>query len=51
MPRASSPADKALNGVLPGCAGVRGRVVRTIDDWLAVNEYPVGSENHQIAWL
>jgi uncharacterized protein (DUF1330 family) len=30
---------------------VRGCFVRTIDDWLAVNEYPVGSENDRIAWF
>jgi len=44
MPRAGSPAGTALNGL----SGVRGRFVRAIDDWLAVNEYPVGSENDQL---
>jgi hypothetical protein len=44
------PAE-TLNGVLPGCPGVRGRFVRTVDDWLIVDEYPAGSENDQIVWL
>ena len=49
--RAGPLAVKALNGVLPGCPGARGRFVRTIDYWLIINGYPVGSENDQIAWF
>jgi hypothetical protein len=51
MRRAGFPADRTLNGDLPGCPGVRGRFVRTIDDWRVVDGYPVGSENDRIAWF
>ena len=47
--RAGSAGRQALNGVLPGCHGVRGRFVHRIDNRLAVDESPVRSENDQIA--
>jgi hypothetical protein len=46
--RAGSSTGQALNGVLSGRPGVRSRFMRTVVDWLAVNEYPVGGENDQL---